>query len=217
MKGISPLTFTEIKGEPMFKPQLKFQKILSFLLIGVFVIFFIYSLSIMSHIYTTMYNAYDPDAEKLVEAGFQETAEYVKGGKLYYDMQDFNKQLLFVAIGVILVSLTFFITGSRTRRKYYIGNYISAGLISVANIAAAVFTTINVIYYRAKYLQVDFEALKEFNKIEGDPKSTFWFDIGYVISALLIIVALLLIFNVIWKILLMKKENDLLNGKGETV
>lgn len=216
MKGISPLTFTEIKGEPMFKAQLKFQKILSFLLIGVFVVYFIYALSIMTNIYVTLYAAYDLEKEELVEAGFEETAEYVKGAKIFYNMQDFNTQLLFVAVGVILISLTFFITCSKSRRKYYIGNYISAGLISVANIAAAIFTIINLSIYRAQYLLVDFEELKAFseknNTIYSD--STFCFDIGYVISALLIIVAGLLIFNVIWKKLLMKKENELLNGEA---
>lgn len=197
----------------MFKRQLKFQNILSYALIAVFVLLFVYSLSIMTHVYVTLYAAYDPDRE-IPSLGI--SGEMVKGAKLFYDMQPFNNQLLAVAVVIIIVSLTYFVTGSKTRRKYYISNYVSAGLIAVANVAAAVFVTVNVIKYRTAYLQVDFEALKTYNEQFGYPysNSTFWFDLGFVISALLVVVAGLVVLNVIWKTLLMKKEDALLSGEG---
>ncbi len=195
----------------MFKAQLKFQKILSYLLIGVFVINFVYALSMITHVYNTMYNAYDPQLE-IPSLGL--SGEKIKGGKLFYEMQPFNSALLIFAIAVILISLTYFITGSRSRRKYYIGNYISAGLITVQNIAAAVFMMVGISTYRAKYLQVDFAGLEEINKPLALPynKSTFWFDIGYFVCALLIIAAVLVILNVMWKDRLMKQEDRLLQG-----
>lgn len=198
----------------MFNRQLKFQKILSYALIVTFVLTFLYSISIMTHIYDTLFAAFDPQLER---PEFGSSGEKVKGARLFYDMQPFNRMLLYIAIAVILVSLTYFITGSRGRRKYYVGNYVSAGLIACCFVFDAVYTVINVTKYRAQYLQVDFEALKAFNEPLGLPYdvSTFWFDIGYVVSAILVVAAGLVVFNVIWKARLMKQENELLSLNKE--
>ncbi len=200
----------------MFKKQLKFQKILSYALIAVFAVTFLYSISIMTHVYDTLYAAYDPQLE-IPSLGL--SGEKVSGAKLFYDMQPFNKTLLYLALAVIVASLTYFITGSRGRRKYYISNYVSAGIIAAMYLFDAVYTVINVTIYRAKYLQVDFEKLKAYNEPLGLPYdvSTFWFDMGYVIAAILVIAAGLVIFNVIWKNRLMKKENDLLTNASKEV
>ncbi len=201
------------KGELMFSRQLKFQKILSYALIVMFALLFLYSLSVITHVYVTLFSAFDPELE---HPEWGSSGEKVKGAKLFYDMQPFNKQLLTVAIIVIIVSLTYFLTGSKNRRKYYISNYVSAGIIAVTFVFAAIFTVVNVAKYRVAFLQVDFEALKTYNEPLGLPysNSTFWFDLGFVISALLIIVAGLTVFNSIWKTTLMKKENALLSGEG---
>lgn len=197
----------------MFKAQLKFQKILSYVLLGVFALFFIYSLSIMTHVYRTLYFAYDPDLE-IPELGL--SGDKVKGAKLFYDMQPFNQALVACAIVMIVVAVTYFLTASNARRKYYVGNYVSAGLIAATDIGIAVYSIIGIVKYRALYLQVDFEELKAYNEPKGLPYSvsTFWFDIGFVVCILLVATAALVIFNAIWKTRLMKKENQLLTGVG---
>ena len=43
-------------------------------------------------------------------------------------------------------------------------------------------------------------------------ESTFWFDIHYLVFALLLIVAALLVANAVWKTRLMKEEQQLLRG-----
>ena len=104
---------------------------------------------------------------------------------------------------------------THSRRKYYLANYISVGISSVANIAAAVWTIINVAKYKTQYqTTIDFEALKEYSETWGTlyigPDHTFWFDIGFVISAILVVVVALAIFNLIWKIKLMKEETRII-------
>ena len=64
---------------------------------------------------------------------------------------------------------------------------------------------------------MDFAALKEHSTIfkSAYTESTFWFDVHYLIFALVILVAVLLIANVCWKISLMKQEAALLAGDGQ--
>ena len=73
--------------------------------------------------------------------------------------------------------------------------------------------------YKAQFLQVDFEALKEHAEMWNTAytESTFWFDVHYLIFGLLLLVAAALIANVFWKRKLMKEEQDLIRqGKEAT-
>lgn len=191
----------------MFKQQMKFQKIVTYVVLAVCALSFLYSLGLMTDIYDTFYlTMVDPNNPDKTE---------VQGSQIYYHMQDFNKQLLAVAITLIVVSLTLFITGVHNRRKYYVSNYVATGLVAVCNLAASIWMIINIALFRAEYLQIDFEALKKF--IETHPNvqyndSTFWFDIGFVLCALLIVSALAVAGNLIWKIMITKRENELLGG-----
>lgn len=193
----------------MFRQQMKFQKIMTYAVLAVCVLCFVYSLGLMTDIYDTFYlTMVDPD-------NIDDTP--VQGSQIYYHMQDFNKQLLTVAIVLIVVSLTMFIAGMHNRRKYYVLNYISTGLVAVCNIAASIWMLIKIAFYRAEYVQIDFEALKKFIETHPNVKyndSTFWFDIGYVICVLLIVSALAVTGNLIWKIIITKRENELLNGSA---
>ena len=96
---------------------------------------------------------------------------------------------------------------------YYLANYITVGISSVANVAVAIWSAINVAQFRNQFLTtVDFPALKEYAE-KWDTlytESTFWFDLGFVVSALLIIVTALNIFNLVWKNKLMKEEKQLI-------
>ena len=121
----------------------------------------------------------------------------------------------------LLLSVLLFITNTASRRKYYIGNFIAVGLNAVANVAAAIWASVKISAYKAQYLSVDFDVLKwAMDKLkipfEIDGYHTFWFDAHYVVFALTVIVAVLLIANVIWKLNLMKQEEQLLE-EGKVV
>lgn len=205
----------------MFRPQMKLQKILAYVLLVTTVLFFIYSLGLMTDVYRVLYNAYDPDKEgskydsPIPTVTVDGESREVTGGILFYEMQDFNSTLLICAIILILVSLTNFVTGGSKRRNYYIGNFISVGMISVTNIVISIIAVVGVSRYRAEFVQIDFEALKVYNEKKGFyySDSTLWFDLCYVMAGLLLIVTVLLIFNMIWKIKLMKNEKRLLSGE----
>ena len=194
----------------MYKKQLKLQKLVCIAAVIACAIIFVYALGIMTDLYdalySTMMNPYD----------LSETD--VPGSRIYYYMQDFNKDLLKYSIVLILLGCLLFITQTHSRRKYYIGNYVAIGLYSAANIAMAVWAHIWIEGYKAYFVtQVDFEALRKHADMWKTAyiDSTFWFDIHYAVFAVSLLITTLLIANMIWKIRLMKEEQKLIEAGKE--
>jgi len=189
----------------MYKKQVKAQKLLCFLAIGISAAMFVYSLGIMTDLYDTLYSTMR-NPNNLTQTD-------VPGSLVYYNMQSFNHFFLLASIALILLSVLLFITNTHVRRKYYIGNYAASGLYAAAAVGICVWAHGQIEFYKAQFQQVDFAALKEHAETWGTAytQSTFWFDIHYLLFALLIVVAVLLVANAVWKSNLMKQEAALLN------
>jgi len=193
----------------MYKKQVKLQKILCLALLAVSAMIFLYSLGIMTDLYDALYST--------IRSAKNLDKSTVTGSRVYYDMQDFNKQFLGYSIIMILLCLTLFITNTQNRRKYYIGNYCAIGLVSAGGIAFTVWAHGQIEIYKAQFLQINFEELAEHAAKRKTlyTDSTFWFDIHYLVFGLLVIGIVLLIANAIWKRKLMKDEQILIaQGKG---
>lgn len=196
----------------MYKKQLTAQKFICLAAVIVSAAVFIYSLGIMTDLYDSLYSTMR-NASDLTQTD-------VSGSYVYYAMQTFNQQFMLASIVLILLAVLLYITNTNVRRKYYIGNYVSTGIFFVASLVLIVWAHIQIEVYKAQFLQVDFEALKEFSETWGTAytESTFWFDVHYVLFALLFIVAAMLVGNAIWKKKLMDEEQSLLRmGKEAAV
>ena len=167
---------------------------------------FLYSLGLMTDLFDMLYSMI-PDPDDL-------DAARVAGARIYYDMQGFNQTLLRGSIGLILLSCVLFITNTHSRRKYYIGNYAAVGLNVIADAALASWAHVEITAYKATYLStVDFAQLeRRLSRVGTYTDSTFWFDIHIAVCALVVIAAVLLIVNTLWKIKVMKDEQSLLKG-----
>jgi len=189
--------------------KMRFQKLLCLFSIITGGIVFFYSLGIMTDLYDSLYftmRSADP------------TRVAVPGTYVYYEMQGFNKLFVKFAIALILIAAFLFVTNTHTRRRYYISNFISIGLFSISSIALTVWTHLQIELYKAKFLQIDFVALKEYSEKWNTyyTESTVWFDIHYIIFGILLLLAVLHIVNLVWKLKLMKGEAQLLqSGKEE--
>ena len=194
----------------MYKKQMKLQKILCLALLGVCALIFVYSLGIMTDLYDALYST--------IRSANNLDRSTVTGSRVYYDMQDFNKQFLVLSIGMILLCVILFLTNTQSRRKYYIGNYCSIALVSAGGIAFTVWAHGQIEAYKAQFLQINFEELAEHAAKRKTlyTESTFWFDIHYLVFGLLVIGIILLIANAIWKRKLMKEEQALIAGGKET-
>ncbi|MDO4197601.1 MAG: hypothetical protein Q4D13_01260 [Erysipelotrichaceae bacterium] len=184
----------------MFKPQMKFQKILFLLALIFSAVMFVYGLGLM----TGVYGLYQTQA-----------LGGVPGSKIFTDMQGYNNILVYGSIGLILISTLPFIFASNTRRKYYIGNTIATYVQAGAFVVMAVYVVMNTIKYRTQFLTtVDFTLYKEMSDMMNFnySESTFWFDIGFVLAVILVVFAGAIVYNLIWKTKLVKQEDEILSG-----
>lgn len=193
----------------MYKKQMLFQRIVCMAVLVASALVFVYSLGLLTDLYDSLYlTIRDP-------ANLEMTT--VQGSRIYYDMQSFNSELTKVGIGLILVSLVLFLMNTHSRRKYYIGNFVAVALSVVCNVAATVWAVIEISGYRAKFLQMDFEALKAHAEMWKTlyTESTFWFDAGYIVFGILMIATVLLVVNLILKLNVMKDEKRLIGSRKE--
>lgn len=189
----------------MYKKQMKFQKLICLAILVASAIVFVYSLGLVTDLYDAFYGTMR-DTNNIYNTK-------VEGSWIFYEIQPFNKNLTTASLILIGCSVILFMSNTHSRRKYYLANYVAVGISSVANIAVAIWSAINVAKFRNQFLTtVDFEALKEYAEKWDSyyTESTFWFDIGFVVSAILIIVTVLNIYNLVWKIKLMKEEAKLI-------
>lgn len=144
---------------------------------------------------------------------------------LYEDIQGFNTLMMYFGIAMVLLAVVLYITACNKRRNYYVSNYVATGLCAGGNIVLSLVCLIMNAHWRSEFLKVDFESWK---LLLDDPlivphygDSTAWFDVGFAVYAIIIVASVLLVLNLIWKIMLMKGEKQLLsNGLvagGETV
>ena len=203
----------------MYKKQMTVQKILCLLAVVVAVILFLYALGMMTDLYDALYSTLRITVTENAETGGyglnvserQFSGKTVAGAKVYTNMQSLNQWLVMASIVYILLAALLFVTNTNIRRRYYIGNYVSVGLFTVASIYIVVYAHPYIEAFKARWQAVDFEALKEYSETYNSAytESTLWFDLHYVVFALMILAAALLVANAVWKAKLMKDEAKL--------
>ena len=196
----------------MYKKQMKLQKILCLLALFASALVFIYSLGMMTDLYDSLYGTMtDPsDLSKTT----------VPGSIVYYDMQPFNNAFMKAGLALILLSCLLFITNTHSRRKYYVGNYLSVAALTASGIAVCVWADGEIGKYRAQFLNLDFDALAKHAKRWKTlyTESTFWFDAHYAVFAVLLLACAALVGCTVWKAVLMKQEKKLIAaGEGALV
>lgn len=194
----------------MYKKQMRFQKIICYIVLIASAAVFVYSLGLVTDLYDSLY-VMMPEPTDM-------SYNYVAGAEIYYDIQSFNRNLTKAGIGLVLISLFMMIMGTHSRRRYYIGNYTAIGLSTAANIASSVWALTNLAAYKEQFLTtIDFESLKMWSEIWKSQytESTFWFDAGKYVFGFLILATVLMLANLIWKIIMMREEKRLVAAGKE--
>lgn len=185
------------------KVQMKFQKIICLLMLIVSGISFILSLGLLTDIYYVQ-----------LASSF---GVVDKKDNIFKSMQPFNNDLVAIYITLIVLSALLILTNTNTRRKYYISNFVNIGAISLFSLGSTIYTVASLVKFKHIFkTEVDFERWKEVTEVMKKleyTESTFWLDINMAASILVSIVALLLLGNLIWKIILMKEETKLLSSQ----
>ena len=192
----------------MYKKQMILQRIVCYAMLIAAALVFVYSLGIMTDMYDSKFAYYAEDIENPMVAGTE----------VYYIMQDFNKSLTTTGIGLIILALIQFLFQNHNRRRYYIANYITVGVNTIATVGASVWALNNIFTYREMYLQVDFEALAQRAELMQFywTDSTFWFDISKVVFGVLLVATIFNVVNLVFKIVVMNAEKKLI-AEGKEV
>lgn len=191
----------------MYKKQMTLQRIVCFAALAAGALVFLYSLGLMTDLYDNAFYYYAEDIANPM----------VAGSEIYYHMQGFNQNLTTAGIALILLACAQFVAQNHARRKYYIANYITIAVNTVASVAVSVWGLLNVMSYRAQYLTIDFETLETYSQLFGFSftDSTFWFDVAWVVFGLLIVSAAVNVYNLILKRNVMASEKKLLEESKE--
>ena len=164
-----------------------------------------------------------------IEGGFDNPVDFIPaegkyGYKLFEEIQPFNNVLMYCGIVMVLLAVLLYVTSCNKRRNYYVTNYIAVGACAGGNIVMSIVLMAMNASWRSKFLNVDFDAWykysHKFEDFGGEvhySESTLWFDLGFVVYALIIVASVVLILNLVWKILLMQGEKKLLNGTNTVV
>lgn len=174
------------------------------------VVVFVYSLGLMTDLHDALrYSIRDP--EDLESAS-------ITGARIFYDMQPFNREFTMYSIILLLVNLIVFVTGTNSRRRYYIGNYISVAVSTIANVLMTVWAMPQILAFKKQFVTtVNFEEMKSFAEKRKTlyTESTFTFDVGYAVFGFLLLITLLLIINTVLKIIMMKEEKRLIGSRKD--
>lgn len=194
----------------MYKKQLRFQKIVCLMAIVIAALYFIYSLGMITDIHDAM-------REYISDPKFPQFT-LVEGAIIYYDMQPFNKLFTDFSVVLILLACLLFVTNTHVRRKYYIGNYIATGAYCVGTLALTIWSHIQIEKFAHQYMTtVNWEQLKEQSEFWKRPylDNTDLLDAHYIVLVLAVLVVAALIVNAVWKVRLMRSEDELIKAGEE--
>lgn len=134
--------------------------------------------------------------------------------------QGYVRTFVSLAIVFIVLAALLFITSCNKRRKYYITNYIAIGLFVAFALAMVIYIFIMVGNTKDLFLHsIDWQrvAVQVADHPEWPMNSSenYQFAVGYVVAVLIMIDAVLLVLSTVWKVLLMKGEQKLLEQSAK--
>ena len=205
------------------KAQMKFQKWLCLGMIIVGALSLLYAFCYMTGSMSELGQSIDivgTNRSSRFNAGYDENGNLLNDALLYDEMQPFNTMMMYFGIAMILLAVLLYITACNKRRNYYVSNYIATGLCAGGNIVMSIVCLIMNIHWRSEFLNVDFESWKALLDdkltVPHYSESTLWFDIGFAVYAIVIVASIILVLNMVWKIMLMKGEKQLLSNGAIT-
>lgn len=190
------------------KLQMKFQKILLLVSLILAALAIVYSLAYFTGSLSSLYNYVNNRSYKI---NCEDT---------YYFAQDFNGVMLALSIVYLAVIVVMYIAACGKRRNYYITNYI-------VSIAAAVYVAVFAIVCIAMNAatlsmflnDIDWEAYRAAHAT-GDAIAVYddsvtMFVLGFVLHFIVLLNAVAIGLNLLWKHKLMKGEKQLLAQNAE--
>lgn len=214
--GAGKLTF---RGNDM-KTQMRFQKILVLLALIVSAITIVYAFGFFTGDLATLHNMINLSATNF----FRRQPTDVQNAlySVWSNASIINTLLMWLGIAFLLIVAFLYITASQSRRNYYTSNYVAVILAAVYAIVFAIVgiatITYLVISLNTSVTPDIWQAYQAYCSNTGGLAETYYSHspamlyIGYVLYVIVLGIGVALIYNLIWKIKLMKGEKALLEG-----
>lgn len=212
------------------KTQLKFQKILALVTLIVAAIAFIFSICFFSgnlsdvmvfrmagkrssYIGNLVVNGETVVVEAVLADYFTQPNDWILSAQSTMDTLVTLCIIFFVVIAFV------YILGLNSRRNYYITNYIMTGVLVAYGVFLAIFGIVSMIVLMSGFMDLTlsypgdlgFQVLQNQFNFSEISKSPVIFILGIIAYLLVLLVALVWVYNLIWKIKLMKGEKELLS------
>lgn len=149
----------------------------------------------------------------------EETLDLIAGQDFFDASQSAVSLLVGLSIAFIILVACLYVTASNSRRNYYITNYVAVSVVAVFALVVGIVMLALVCNCMSLYYALDWEAY-ELEKMENHPlgQNPIMFIFGIVLAIVVILDAVALALNLVWKIKLMKGEKELLaNGVNKEV
>lgn len=188
------------------KTQIKFQKILSLATLIVAAVAFIFSICFFSGNLSDL----------MWYKGEDQMGNFTVADEFLLPAQDIMNAFVYICIVFFVVIAFIYITSTNSRRNYYVSNYVIIGAVVLYALLEAFYCLISMAILMGLFNGLDWSAIDAYqvaNAATGAPvvaQSNLMFILGIVVSVIVLIDALAWIYNLIWKIKLMKGEKKLL-------
>lgn len=187
------------------KTQMRFQKTLCLLTLIMSAITIVYAFGFITGGMATVGDIFDY------------RNDYFNAANVFNFGQQVNDIILNLGIVFLCLVALMYIFACQKRRNYYITNYIAIGVSALYMVVFAVVGIILVVQTQVMFIsEVDWETFYGGNisldRFAHTGNSQVMFYIGYVVYFLVILNALALGYNLLWKIKLMKGEKALLEA-----
>ena len=207
------------------KIQIKFQKILFIVSLIIAALAFVYGLSFCTGAVRYAFEARTGNlggANRNNPINADELYKFVMG-KEYANARwadngtGFNSLFVILAIVLVVIAALQFLFASNSRRNYYITNYISVGVFAAFILVVAIVGFWGIAHTEALFEEVNLVKWKELydaKLLQYYDDSHVMFALGYALCAIMIVDAMVLVLNTVWKVLLMKGEKALLSNNN---
>lgn len=207
------------------KTQIKFQKRLALITLIVAAVAFVFALcffsgnlsDVMSYRLSLYRQVYVAEIDGVTQSA--RTADYLTPiNDWILSAQSIIGLLITLSIIYFVVIALIYVTSTQSRRNYYITNYVMTGIVVAYSVALALAGLISMIILMSNFMSltfvyddIGFQVIKTACALPDVSNSPLMFILGIVAYLLVLIIALLWVYNLIWKNKLMKGERELLS------
>ncbi len=203
------------------KTQIKVQKILCLVTLIIAALSFVYACSFMTGDLSCLFKYLTTQCgDEVLILSFKDS-DPIGADSVYQYASDINGVLVVLSIVLIVITVALFITASNKRRNYYITNYVAIIGVAIAFVVIAIIGMVLVSSVKADFdNKIDWEMYEYFGSQKFPSgayrygkcsRNNIMFNLGYAMYSLVIVNAVALVLNLIWKIMLMRGEKALLS------